>query len=398
MSIIKRIQVSSLLLVLLAAPLSAWARVKLITLPVRERVEIQLDHPGVTLVEEERIVPLVKGKNVVDFSWAYTRIDAESLVFRVLGPANGDNFDVSVLSVSYPPNENALIWNVYSAKSAAVKVRISYVLGNLRKRFSYRAVATPDEKSLTLAQYLHIENYANEEYGSTGIWAGYGDGFLKPIGINETKKILMAKDPNVAIRKTYTVDLEKHGYLDAAKKKLRVPMHYVLKNDKGNGLGKVPLAYGKARLFQDDGRGGTAFIGEDWGKFTPLDDEMTLYLGVAQDISVKRTIERNNRKRIAANLYSYDVIVKYEIENFKNKQVQLDIVENIRKLRESLRGNNGREVEWELGDKTTFKAGIDKEKSSFERPQFNVMLPAKKDGTKATRVIHKLHVVMTNEW
>ncbi|NLF23197.1 MAG: hypothetical protein GX590_08545, partial [Lentisphaerae bacterium] len=32
------------------------ARIKLITLPLRERVEIQLDHPDVTLVEEERIV------------------------------------------------------------------------------------------------------------------------------------------------------------------------------------------------------------------------------------------------------------------------------------------------------------------------------------------------------
>lgn len=38
---------------------AALARVKLITLPVRQRVEIQLDHAQATLVEEERIVPLV---------------------------------------------------------------------------------------------------------------------------------------------------------------------------------------------------------------------------------------------------------------------------------------------------------------------------------------------------
>ncbi len=35
-----------------ALTLPAAADVKLITLPSRERVEIQLDHPGVTLVEE----------------------------------------------------------------------------------------------------------------------------------------------------------------------------------------------------------------------------------------------------------------------------------------------------------------------------------------------------------
>ena len=65
----------------------ASARVKLITLPVRERVEIQLDNPNATLVEEERIVPLVKGENQVDFSWANTQIDPNTIVFRVVGPA-----------------------------------------------------------------------------------------------------------------------------------------------------------------------------------------------------------------------------------------------------------------------------------------------------------------------
>ena len=45
-----------------ALPSTALARIKLITLPVRERVEIQLDNPNATLVEEERIVPLVKGR------------------------------------------------------------------------------------------------------------------------------------------------------------------------------------------------------------------------------------------------------------------------------------------------------------------------------------------------
>ena len=64
----------------------AFGRVKLITLPVRERVEIQLDNPGATLVEEERIVPLVKGENQVDFSWANTQIDPNTIVFRVVGP------------------------------------------------------------------------------------------------------------------------------------------------------------------------------------------------------------------------------------------------------------------------------------------------------------------------
>ena len=67
-------------------PSLAQARIKLITLPVRQRVEIQLDNPNATLVEEERIVPLVKGVNQVDFSWANTQIDPNTIVFRGVCP------------------------------------------------------------------------------------------------------------------------------------------------------------------------------------------------------------------------------------------------------------------------------------------------------------------------
>ena len=117
--------------------------------------------------------------------------------------------------------------------------------------------------------------------------------FLKPVGLNETKEMLMARFEKVPVKKTYTVDLEEFGYLDEAQKKLRCPMHYVLKNDKANRLGGSPLPYGKVRIFIDGGKEQpTAFLGEDWGNFTPVDDEMNLYLGVAQDVVVKRTIEK----------------------------------------------------------------------------------------------------------
>src|SRR4051812_5274489 len=222
-------------LVLPAMP--AAARVKLITLPVRERVEIQLDHPNSSLVEEERIVPLVKGENQVDFSWANTQIDPNTIVFRVIAPAEGKALDAKVLSVSYPPNEAALVWAIGASDSGSARVRISYLLGNLSKSFNYRAIATKDEKSLVLSQYMRLQNFANEEFGSTNLWAGFGREFLKPVGLNETKEMLMARVENVPVKKTYTCDLEEFGYIDEAQKKLRVPMHYVLKNDKANQLG-----------------------------------------------------------------------------------------------------------------------------------------------------------------
>lgn len=399
--------------VTLLLPADAWARIKLITLPVRQRVEIQLDNPNATLVEEERIVPLVKGVNQVDFSWANTQIDSNTIIFRVVpgevekvlpqagtGPvaAEARPLDVKVLSVSYPPGENALVWQVSSSDSGSARVRISYVLGNLTKSFNYRAVAANDESTLTLRQYMRLQNFANEEYDATQIWAGFGPRFLKPVGLNETKEMLVEKFENVPVTKTYTCDPTEFGYLDKPKNKLRVPMHYVLKNNEENQLGKAPLEFGKVRIFQEDGRGTTAFIGEDWGKYTPLDDEMRLYIGTAQDVVVVRTIEKNEQHRVAGNLYDIEVIVKYEIENFKDKPVALDVSESLRAVRGEVFRDTGRNVQWEMGDQTTFQGGPDPEKSTFDKKIFRAELPPRGEDTKAEKTIHKLHFFIKNEW
>jgi hypothetical protein len=386
--------------VVMCLPPSAQARIKLITLPPRERVEIQLDNPAATLVEEERIVPLVKGENQVDFSWANTQINPDTIVFRVIAPVGEKKLDVKVLSVSYPPNEAALVWSVGSSDSGSARVRISYILGNLNKTFNYRAVAARDESTLVLAQYMRLQNFANEEFGKTELWAGMGKEFLKPVGLNETKEMLVTRSKDVPIRKTYTASIHEFGYLDQPQNKLRIPMHYVLKNDKANHLGTSPLPDGKVRIFIDGGDKdkGTTFLGEDWGKFTPIDDEMKLYLGVAQDIVVKRTIDKNENQRVAGNLSNQNVVVKYEIENFKDQAVTLDIAESLRHIRNEVRGDTGRDVEWEMGKETTFAGGPDKEKSTFDQLLFHVKLPARGADGKAEKFTHKLNVLIKNEW
>ncbi len=91
-----------------ALPSTALARIKLITLPVRERVEIQLDNPNATLVEEERIVPLVKGVNQVDFSWANTQIDPNTIVFRVIaGDGRGRGAKAAAAKANRPSRGQA---------------------------------------------------------------------------------------------------------------------------------------------------------------------------------------------------------------------------------------------------------------------------------------------------
>jgi hypothetical protein len=210
--------------------------------------------------------------------------------------------------------------------------------------------------------------------------------------------VLSAKFAGVPVRKTYTCDPIEFDYLDRAQNQLRVPMHYVLKNDQEHQLGKFPLMPGKARIFQDDGKGGTAFVGEDWGRFTAIDDEMRLYLGLARDIVVKRTIDRRVEHRVGGNLINYDVVIKFEIENFKDSPAVLDVSESARHIREEIRGKTDRLIDWELGKETTFTETLDKEKATFDKLIFRIPLPARAKDGAAEKITHRLHLLIKNEW
>jgi hypothetical protein len=281
-------------------------------------------------------------------------------------------------------------------------VRISYLLGNLTKSFNYRATASHDEKQLTLSQYMRLKNLANETFRDTGLWAGFGPEFHKPVGLNETKEMLVEKVDAIPIQKAYTCNPQEFDYLDRPQNKLRVPMHYVIKNDAAHKLGKATLPYGKVRIFieggGENGAAASAFLGEDWGKFTPKDDEMRLYLGVAQDIVVKRTIEKRETQPVAGNLFNHDVVLKYEVENFKKEPVTLDVVESARYIRNEVRGDTGREVDWQLMPDTTFQGGPDTERSTADQLVFHAKLPAADANGKAEKVVHKLHLTLKNEW
>jgi len=130
------------------------ARIKLVALPERARVVVSLNNPDATLVEEERLITLQKGANKVDFSWRGVNIDSSSIQARML--SHPDN--VTILNTSYPPNENALVWELSSNEAQEERVRISYLLSGLTREVNYKAVAEPNETALTLRNYLRLRN------------------------------------------------------------------------------------------------------------------------------------------------------------------------------------------------------------------------------------------------
>lgn len=396
----------------------ASARIKLAALPERERVEIQLDNGNYTLVEEERIVPLLKsGKanNMIDFSWSNTAIDKDSILFRPVAVREGDKFrpvkmikladgteapEVNVINVAYPPNENALVWEVFAAEACACKVRVSYLISNLTRTFEYRALADKKEKVLTLRKFMVLHNYSGEDFLGAGVWAGFGPKFQKEVNQLDDLKLLMAKFTEVPIDKTFTFDWYTHGALNPDKPLAsKILMHYRLTNDEKHKMGEFPLQPGKVRIFIEDGHGGEAFLGEDLAVLTPLDDTMKLYLGESRDIVCTRIIESNQRHAVRGNLCNQEIVIKYEIENFKDAPATLRMLEQLNRLGQQYFGNTHGDVEWEKGGKTSKEIRFDYEFGNAT-PILLVDLPARpadKDA-KVEKVTVRFHVLLKNLW
>ncbi|MFT7639785.1 MAG: hypothetical protein ACI9G1_001523 [Pirellulaceae bacterium] len=394
---------------------TAWARIKLAALPVRERVELQLDNGKYTLVEEERIVPLLKssaksGNNMIDFSWSNTAIDKDSILFRPLAIREDGKFreikdingnpEINVINVAYPPGENALVWEVYASQACAAKVRVSYLISNLTRSFNYRALANKDETHLTLRSFIKVRNYSGEDFGNAGVWAGFGPHYTKKIGQQEEIQMLLERFKEVPITKTFTFNWYANGQLNADKPFASpILMHYELTNDKANKLGQFPLQPGKVRIFIDDGRGGEAFLGEDLSRLTPLDDKMRLYLGQSRDIVCSRTLEKNQRHAVRGNLFHQEIILKFEIENFRDKDAVLSIQEQINQLARQYGADPHGEAEWELGDQTSEEISFDYSDGKTI-PKLSVKLAARPEdpNAKVEKKIVKFHLTIKNLW
>src|SRR3954469_6392512 len=196
----KRIKLVMALLLL--GTFCAQARIKLVALPDRARVVVALSNPDATLVEEERIVTLQKGVNKVDFSWRGVNIDATSIQVRALSHPN----DVKVLNTSYPPNENALVWEISSPAAQEERVRISYLLSGLTREVTYRAVAEPNEQSMTLRNYLRLHNNSGEDLTDAEVALGYGNAFKKTIAHEEVLEMLSERVEALPIKKVLMWD------------------------------------------------------------------------------------------------------------------------------------------------------------------------------------------------
>ncbi|NLH43744.1 MAG: hypothetical protein GX448_18045 [Planctomycetes bacterium] len=320
-------------LALLCIAAAAQARIKLVALPERAATVIRLDNPNATLIEEERVLTLQKGLNKVDFSWKGVQIDEDSIRLESLNhPA-----DVTLLSISYPPGESALVWEINSTGDFAETVRISYLLSNIDRLITYKAVANKAETFVDLKSYLVLRNFSGEDFEKARVLLDYGEAFEQGIDHEETKQMLFLSEPNVPVRKIWTFDAANLPWdpEQLNNQNVGIPVSYEVVNSDKAGLGKFALWGGKARLFQQDGHGSTIFLGEDNASLVPVGEKMEFYIGDSRDIVVtqrkmkdgKIEIRKNNEGAIV--LYDTDELIMAKIENFKDSPAVLTMIQHI---------------------------------------------------------------------
>ncbi|MAE66994.1 MAG: hypothetical protein CMJ18_22265 [Phycisphaeraceae bacterium] len=340
----------------------AQARIKLVALPERAATVIRLDNPNATLIEEERVLTLQEGLNKVDFSWNGVSIDVDSIRLLVLEHPK----ETVLLNVSYPPNEQALVWEIHSKVARQERVRISYLLSNIDRLITYKAIADKGETKVHMRSHLVLRNFSGEDFDSARVLLDYGEAFDRGIRHEETRRLLFLDRADVPITKVWTFDAARIPW-DPKKQNTNVgiPVRYRIENAKDAGLGEFALWGGKARLFQQDGHGSTIFLGEDRSGVVPVGERMELYIGDSRDIVVTQrkmssrqvNIRRNKNRKIV--LYDKDERITAKIENFKDTPAVLTMIQHI-------------PGEWKM-----VECNMDFERENATKLRFEVTLPAR---------------------
>ena len=313
-------------------PAPGSARIKLVALPERGQTMIRLDNPRATLIEEERILTLQKGLNQVDFSWKGVSIDEDSIRLALLTQQD----KVTPLSVSYPPGEAALVWEIHCSEPLEAGVRISYLLSYIDRLVAHKGVVDKGESRMDLKSFLILRNFSGEDFEKASVLIDDGQTFAQSIRHGETKQLLLLKKEHIPIEKQWTFDAQTLPWdPHQLETNVGIPVSYKIKNTKEGGLGSSPLPEGKVRVFQDDGHNTTIFLGEDSSNLVPVGEEMKIRIGDSRDIVVTQRKMREELINVRRNtnnqtvLHDTDEIIKATVENFKDQPALLKMIQHI---------------------------------------------------------------------
>jgi hypothetical protein len=312
---------------------SAQARTRLVALPERATLVVNLDHPEQSLVTEERELTLQKGLNQIDFSWQGVSISRDSLRIAPLDHPGDSDTSTKVLGAELRDSEAALTWNIFSPEARTERVRVTYLLGGVQRESSYEWLAAEDEKSGRLEQRIALTNSSGEDFENAVLRMSGSSDWQRTVDSGESRRFLASTTSGIPMQKRYIAALGwTHTSGDDGEP---ISLFYEFRNDAASKLGTRLLPYGKARIFSAGDAGDNVFLGEDWLKATAVGEKAELGIGTVKDVVLKRRVvdsrddvKKKNRSGYAV-LIDRVVTIRYEIENFKDMASVVRVKESI---------------------------------------------------------------------
>jgi hypothetical protein len=261
-----------------------------------------------------------------------------------------------------------LIWTVQNDGAARHRVEASYLAGRLAWNADYVLTVARDDRAADLNGWVTLTNNSGTGFRNAKLQLVAGDvnrvrqqlgkladrqmsaapapaaermaqeafsdyhlytvGRKTTINNSQTKQVSMLEGTGVPVIKRYVVEGQNHYYHNqmhpGSPIKDSVQVFYQFKNEEKTGLG-IPMPAGVLRVYQQDSKGGTQFVGEDRIMHTPKDETLNVKIGNAFDVVCERN--QTNFQKIATNVYEVD----YEItlRNHKAGAIQVEVNEPI---------------------------------------------------------------------
>ncbi|MDP3719228.1 MAG: DUF4139 domain-containing protein [Acidobacteriota bacterium] len=127
------------------------------------------------------------------------------------------------------------------------------------------------------------------------------------INNHQTKQVSLLEGTGVPVVKRYVVEGQNYYYHNqqhpGSPIKDLVQVYYQFKNEQKGGLG-IPMPAGVLRVYQQDSKGGTQFVGEDRITHTPKDETLNVKIGNAFDVVCERN--QVDFQKVAGNTYEFE--------------------------------------------------------------------------------------------
>lgn len=249
-----------------------------------------------------------------------------------------------------------LVWQLDSDRSGDHRVEVGYLTSGIQWHAEYVGITEEESGVLQLGGWVSIDNKSGATYTRARLKLVAGDvhraqrryrpmlartqaaeaaearqqfeekAFFEyhlytlqrptTVANNQIKQISLFPPAEVQVSREYTYD--------GAARERQVQVHLVFQNEKEAGLG-MPLPEGKIRVYQRDADESLVFIGEDFVRHTPKDEEVRVYVGNAFDLVGERT--KLDHRRIAGN--SWEETWEIKLRNHKDEAVEITVIEHL---------------------------------------------------------------------